>query len=284
MKEVFLKWKLRGVSTLGVILFLGLSLVFPLFVEAQIEDNFAFHTRVTYDVSYIGDSTDVSVVFEEPCYLFIGDEIALSESVESFDTENSDSVHMERIESGVVRLSWAILKEEEKITTYDSFSQVRDDKDWRFVYTEPAGDFDWELQDDTMTIEGLLCQKAICEFGGRTWVAWFSPDIAFSSGPYKFQGLPGLIVSVHDTQDHWKFKIREIERPEAGYVVSMNFFDTYKTTDKEKFFKDQHYYRKNYMEIEEANGKDFINPENRAIMKENAEFGFKQHSNWIELY
>src|SRR5699024_6727753 len=212
------------------------------------------------------------VVFEEPCYLFIGDEIALSESVESFDAENSDSVQMSRIENGVVRLSWAILKEEEKITTYDSFSQVRDDKDWRFVYTEPA-DFDWELQDDTMTIEGLLCQKAICEFGERTWVAWFSPDIAFSSGPYKFQGLPGLIVSVHDTQDHWKFKIREIERPEAGYVVSMNFFDTFKTTDKEKFFETHHYYRKNYIEIEEANGRDFMNPENRAIMKENAEFG-----------
>lgn len=283
MKEVFLKWKLREIATLGVTLFLGFSF-FLKPAQAQTKNNLPFHTRVTYDVAYIGDSTDVSNVYVEPCYLFIGDEIALSESVESFDTENSDSVQMTRIESGVVRLSWAILKEEEKITTYDSFSQIIGEKELEHVYKEPVSDFDWELQGDTMTIEGLLCQKAICEFGGRTWVAWFSPDLAFSSGPYKFQGLPGLIVSVHDTQDHWKFKIREIERPEAGYVVPMDFFDTFKTTDKEDFFRDKHYYQDNYTEIQEANGRDYMNAENRAKMKKNAQMGFKKHSNWIELY
>src|SRR5699024_9241231 len=150
-------------------------------------------------------------VFKESCYLFIGDEIALSESVESFDAENSNSKHMKRVENGVVRLSWAILKNREEIVTYDSFSQVRDEKDWRFVYQEPTSDFHWELQEDTMTIRGILCQKAISEFGGRVWVAWFSPEIAFPSGPYKFQGLPGLIIAVHDTQNHWNFKMRGIE-------------------------------------------------------------------------
>lgn len=260
--------------------------LFFLYLPAYSQDSgqLAFHTRIIYDVSYQGDSTNTSAVSEESCYLFIGDEIALSESVESFDAENLDYNQMKRVENGVVRLSWAVLKDGEDIVIYDSFSQVRDEKDWRFVYQESASDFNWELQEDTMTIRGILCQKAVSEYGGRTWIAWFSPEIAFSTGPYKFQGLPGLIVSVHDSQNHWNFKIREIERPETGYIVSMDFFDTYKPTNKEKFFKDQHYYRKNYIEIEEAKGKDFINAENRAIMKKNVEIGFKQYSNWIELY
>ncbi len=41
-------------------------------------------------------------------------------------------------------------------------------------------------------------QKAITNFGGREWTAWFSTDLPFQDGPYKFYGLPGLIVKIED--------------------------------------------------------------------------------------
>ena len=41
-------------------------------------------------------------------------------------------------------------------------------------------------------------QKATAEFGGRSWIAWFSQELPFQDGPYKFYGLPGLIVHVED--------------------------------------------------------------------------------------
>lgn len=263
------------------LMFLGFTL-FQL-AYGQKRENLNFHTRITYDVSYIGDSTNLSMVIEEPCYLFLGNSFALSESVNSFDS-TSNQPEMIRLGNGLVRLTWAILKDDKNIRTYDSFSQIREDKDSRFVYTEPADVFNWELQEDTTTIQGFLCQKATCDFGGRTWEAWFSSDLPFSSGPYKFRGLPGLIISISDTKGHWKFIINEIERPESEYKISMLYFLNYKETDKDRFFKDQHYFRANFLELEEAKGIDFMNPENRAIIKENVDNGFKQHSNWIELY
>lgn len=265
-----------------------LSICFILFLNmlafSQNFDELTFHTRIVYDVSYLGDSTDMTAMFEEPCYLFIGDNLTLSESVKSFETVSSDTLHMKRVEIGVALLSWAIIKDDNQITTYDSFSQVIGEKELEHVYKEPAQLFDWELQNDTMTIAGFLCQKAICDYGGRKWIAWFTSDIAFTSGPYKFQGLPGLILSVYDSQNHWKFNMREIDHPKGDYIVPMQKFSSYTPTDKEAFFKNKHYYRDNYMELEEAKGRSYINVENRDNLKKNVERAFKRQSNWIELY
>jgi len=59
-----------------------------------------------------------------------------------------------------------------------------------------------------MTISQIKYQKAIIDYGGRHWVAWFSPDIPIINGPYKFTGLPGLIIRIGDTKDQFSFLIK----------------------------------------------------------------------------
>lgn len=61
----------------------------------------------------------------------------------------------------------------------------------------------WTIITETKTMEGFKVQKATTTFGGRNWMAWFTNDIQIQDGPYKFCGLPGLIVSVGDDKgDH----------------------------------------------------------------------------------
>jgi len=67
-----------------------------------------------------------------------------------------------------------------------------------FLYTEPIPVQNWIVSDDTLTVAGYLCQKATCRFRGRDYIAWFSNDIPISNGPWKFGGLPGLILKVYD--------------------------------------------------------------------------------------
>ena len=104
-----------------------------------------------------------------------------------------------------------------------------------FLYEEDYPCMTWEYTEDTATIAGRFTQKAICDYGGRTWEAWFAPELPFNDGPYLFCGLPGLIVKVADIQGHYCFEMVSVEISEEMFIVWENR-DCVKTT-KKAFFK-----------------------------------------------
>lgn len=69
----------------------------------------------------------------------------------------------------------------------------------------------WVLSDDTATVLSYVCRKAVCRFKGREWIAWFTPDIPSSDGPWKLFGLPGLILKAKDSEGHYIFECTGIE-------------------------------------------------------------------------
>ena len=68
-----------------------------------------------------------------------------------------------------------------------------------YKYNEEMPNMNWTIvSENTDTILGYVCGKATCEFRGRTYTAWYAPDIPVDDGPWKFHGLPGLILKVRD--------------------------------------------------------------------------------------
>lgn len=65
----------------------------------------------------------------------------------------------------------------------------------------------WQLSDSTRNIFGHPCQLAVCKFRGRTYKAWYTTNIRCNEGPWKFNGLPGLITEIYDTQYHYHFTL-----------------------------------------------------------------------------
>lgn len=76
-----------------------------------------------------------------------------------------------------------------------------------YQYQENHLVFAWRITSAKKTIAGYECQQAYASYGGRVWEAWFARDIAVSDGPYKFYGLPGLIMQIRDTHDHYVFSL-----------------------------------------------------------------------------
>lgn len=68
--------------------------------------------------------------------------------------------------------------------------------------------FSWKVQPEKAKIGEYNTQKATTEFGGRKWTAWFSKDLPFQDGPYKFYGLPGLIVKIEDEGKNYSWELR----------------------------------------------------------------------------
>lgn len=67
----------------------------------------------------------------------------------------------------------------------------------------------WVLLPETNKIGQYNVQKATCDFAGRKWTAWFTNEIPFQEGPYKFKSLPGLIVKVEDSTGDYSFDLME---------------------------------------------------------------------------
>ncbi|SIQ08210.1 GLPGLI family protein [Chryseobacterium sp. RU37D] len=68
--------------------------------------------------------------------------------------------------------------------------------------------FNWKILNDKQKIGEYNTQRATTEFGGRTWTAWFTTDIPFQDGPYKFWGLPGLIVKIEDDAKNYSWVLQ----------------------------------------------------------------------------
>lgn len=88
-----------------------------------------------------------------------------------------------------------------------------------YRYEEPAAPT-WTLTPATATVAGYACQRATTTLGGRQWEAWFTRDIPVSDGPYTFCGLPGLIVKVGDTRQHYVFELLRLAKPATGYLIT----------------------------------------------------------------
>lgn len=96
--------------------------------------------------------------------------------------------------------------------------------------------FEWEITDETRTIQGYLCYKATAKFKpdyglGDVATAWFTPEIPFQFGPAFYNGLPGLILSLK--QGYYTFiaediqlsqKTNKLTKPTKGKEVTLSDF------------------------------------------------------------
>ncbi len=94
----------------------------------------------------------------------------------------------------------------------------------------------WELLNETKNINSFSCQKAIGNFRGRTYTVWFTNDIPVSLGPWKLNGLPGLILEATDSLNQFQFFAEKIElQMEVNTLDTRGFFNhTYITPIQER--------------------------------------------------
>ena len=100
----------------------------------------------------------------------------------------------------------------------------------QYRYTEPWPSMQWTLGTEKQTICGYQCQKATCHWRGRDYEAWFTSAIPLKSGPWKFGGLPGLIMKINDTKHLYTWEAVSVEN---GSFPILQL--------EERFFKDSNH-------------------------------------------
>ncbi|MGX1025050.1 GLPGLI family protein [Psychroflexus sp. MBR-150] len=80
----------------------------------------------------------------------------------------------------------------------------------REFYSEGnLNNIEWKLTDETKTISGMKCRKAIAKDEDLLLNVWFTEKIPISNGPVNYFGLPGLVVWSEDF--FWTTEITNIE-------------------------------------------------------------------------
>lgn len=202
-----------------------LSLLAMPFVMAQQS------TRFIYQVTTTPDSTNADSRKTELAYLdtdgkksyFYAENSLKRDSVmeRMRTTKNFDRNQMQNLRSN---LQFTI---EKNLTNQNLVYKSRIGRD-NYSYSETPS-FDWKILPETVKIGDYQTQKAETKFGGRTWYAWFTQEIPLQDGPYKFSGLPGLIVKIQDEKGDYSFdlmqtkKIAEIYQPlNRGQFISLS--------------------------------------------------------------
>lgn len=121
-----------------------------------------------------------------------------------------------------VKFKTIVLKNYPDVKKYTVQNSIGSSK---YNYVDENIDINWTLDNEEKEIEGYKCQKAFCDFRGRNYIAWYAPAIPISEGPYVFSGLPGLIMELYDSKQHYHFRI-------AGFEQIKNYDPVYILTDK----------------------------------------------------
>ena len=78
----------------------------------------------------------------------------------------------------------------------------------------------WTMVEGSDSVCGYLCQKANGKFRGRTWTVLYAEDIPTAAGPWKLQGLPGLIAYAADDEGIHTFRLIGIYQETAPITYS----------------------------------------------------------------
>lgn len=120
-------------------------------------------------------------------------------------------------------------------------------------YTEPLSEMQWTMaEDSTANVLGYECVMAECDYHGRHWKAWFTPEIPMSFGPWKLHGLPGLILKA-EANGGFSFVATGLEQTDRA-MSPMYLKGDYSKVDRKKALENAEYYINNAESIMNAQG------------------------------
>ena len=202
----------RFISILSMLLLLATGVVAQQFGPAQ----FVIH----YKFIHVQDTSNRAHPFTQDMILLAGNQISVYKAPPRAHLGNASDLPIPKF-----GIEYYLFPAEKKIVRIEGlFNAYRLDESWPTI--------DWQIRSDTATKGGLHCQKATTHFRGRDYSAWFCPNLPLHAGPWKLNGLPGMIVEAYDATREVQFLFAGLEKGASTNVIQLPK-DAIKTTEAE---------------------------------------------------
>jgi GLPGLI family protein len=123
-----------------------------------------------------------------------------------------------------------------------------------FYTKELLNQIQWELTGNAKTILKYNCQEATTTFRGREYIAYFTTELPFKAAPFKFDGLPGVVLQVHTIDDKINIEVASLKLRDTTNTLA-EFSVSEKTMAWEDFVV--FYKKRNKLENEKSKS-DFV--------------------------
>jgi GLPGLI family protein len=80
--------------------------------------------------------------------------------------------------------------------------------------------FNWEIKKERIEILGYTCTRAEASYRGRDYVAYFTLDLPFTAAPWKFHGLPGVILKANSKDSFLNMEASEIKIRKSEPIIN----------------------------------------------------------------
>ncbi|SDF55478.1 GLPGLI family protein [Epilithonimonas hungarica] len=202
---------------------------------------FAQNKRFIYEYKFISDSTNLEDIKTEMMFL---DTTKDGSKYYSYTVFNSDSLMKADLErqlkaTGSINVKTDMRKGNVRYSVTKTYPDYKINLHRRLgmdaYNVSDDRKINWKISSEKEKIGEWSTQKAEADFAGRHWTAWFSTDIPIQDGPYKFQGLPGLIVKVEDRTGSHKMELKGIKN--INGELDINVFEAKEITVNSKQFQ-----------------------------------------------
>lgn len=188
-----------------------------------------------YDYSFQEDSSNIKSINKEQMILQIGKHFSKFAPINKVFR---DSVfNYTKMEGGpdIALRSFSIAKGHVNsfLCDYNIYTTLSNTHQIKFIgNTLPKGCYIYEqnvnikwtlLNNKDTIINKLPCKMAKTTFAGRAYTAYYSLKIPTKVGPYKFHGLPGLIVLLKDSNSEHVFKLNSVSPILKQEMFEYNF-------------------------------------------------------------
>ena len=212
-------------SLIIVVLLLGLG-------NLQAQDQYSY--KATYQLEFQEDSTDENSIKSETGVLYLSEDQSRYSSLGKAIKDSLENM----TNPVILRMDEYNQMTNFKYTIYKDYQEnelILAEKVFQYElkYKQDLKQIDWEIQPENKEILGFSVQKATGNFAGRNYIAWFAPELPFSDGPYKFSGLPGLILEISDLKNHYHFSLTAFQEL-ANPVDKLLNLDNYKTVSQQE--------------------------------------------------
>lgn len=190
-----------------------LKIILLIFTSINI---FGQNKQFFYEYQFIPDSTNVENVEKEIMVLNIDN--GKSEFY-SFEKYKSDSTLNADAKKGIFSMPPNIKMNKDRVvrnTNTQKIEFITPLEPYRYSVSQNIN-LKWNILAEFNHILGYNVQKATTEFGGRKWIAWFAKEIPIQGGPYKFFGLPGLILKIEDVHKSHIFELKGIKGTKGDF-------------------------------------------------------------------